>query len=117
MRLKVYNGLYLHGPCTYSELFKCMAKGSERANYNVNTRLGELRDLGVVCEIGKKVCDITKQEVIVWDVTSKYPGELIRKPTKKQKVASIVKDLETLKGFISFYGSSVNEIIKKVKDL
>lgn len=78
-RMEIYNALYACGPMTSNELFREMARVSERVNYNIVTRLGELRDMGVVIELDTRPCRVTGIEVIVWQVTNKLPIELPRK--------------------------------------
>lgn len=81
-RREVYESLYENGPCTAQELFRCMARKRASANSNVVTRLGELREQGLVEELGSKVCDVTGKSVILWDVTSKLPKKLVKKPRR-----------------------------------
>ena len=49
----------------------------------LKTRLGELRDIGVVTELGTVSCPITGRRVILWDVTSKLPTNF-EKPHKEK---------------------------------
>ena len=66
-RLQVYEYLYRNGPCTARQVSEGVPGGWKR--------LGELRDLGVVAEIGQTVCGVTAKTVILWDVTSDLPKE------------------------------------------
>ena len=75
-RWQVYDILYNHGPATGNELLIHFRKkyGTLYGNSPVVTsRLGELRDCGVAQELGTKVCTITGQKVIEWDVTDSLP--------------------------------------------
>lgn len=75
-RWQVYDILYNHGPATGNELLIHFRKkyGTLYGNSPVVTsRLGELRDLGVAQELGTKICTITGQTVINWDVTDSLP--------------------------------------------
>lgn len=75
-RWQVYDILYNHGPATGNELLIHFRKkyGTLYGNSPVVTsRLGELRDMGVAQELGTKICSITKQKVIEWDVTDSLP--------------------------------------------
>lgn len=83
MRLKVYEGLFSHGPCTANELFKRMG-GKHQNAANITTRLGELREMGVATELNKKVCEVTGMTVTEWDVTSALPKSLSKPKTKRQ---------------------------------
>jgi len=72
-RFEVYVSLFEYGPCSATELFYKMNKLRNPSHSNVTTRLGELREMGVVKEIGTKICTITEKKVIEWDVTANLP--------------------------------------------
>jgi DNA-binding transcriptional regulator GbsR (MarR family) len=69
-RWEVYKALYASGPCTAGELF---SKSSGLVKGSVCARLTELREQGVVKEIGLKKCSFTGNSVILWDVTNQLP--------------------------------------------
>lgn len=98
-RLQVYELLYHYGPCTANELINRAGKKSSLINQNVVTRLGELRDMGCVKELGVRQCDVTGMKVIVWDVTGKLPGKLYKKRKKTRK--QIRKELLMILGELS----------------
>jgi len=75
-QLEVYMALYEIGASTGSELFYHMSKSRNPTHSNVTTRLGELRDMGVVKEVGQRQCSITKRDVILWEVTTNLPIKL-----------------------------------------
>lgn len=81
-RWQIYNVLWNYGPLTGGEVFQFMKKEygeSFVTNSNTVTRLGELRDMGVVSEIGEKTCSISGQNVILWDVTNQIASKLTEK--------------------------------------
>jgi hypothetical protein len=78
-RTQVYVHLYKNGPCTAQEIFKGIG-----CDTNQSGRLTEMRDLGVVEEIGERECSITGHRVILWDVTSSLPKKSAPKRTKIQ---------------------------------
>lgn len=78
-RLQVFRAVVEHGPATAGELHAHLG-GIDKAK--VNARLTELRDLGVVIELGERRCRITGCEVIVWDATGDLPRKRRRKPPK-----------------------------------
>jgi hypothetical protein len=80
-RLETYQCLYHHGPATASEVFAVLAKGNPRFNWNTRARFTELRDLGVIQEIGTRACRVTNMSSIVWEVTDRLPIA----PTKRAK--------------------------------
>lgn len=73
-RFEVYQVLFEYGPMTYSEVvlhFRSRKNFATSSTYQA--RLSELRDFGVVQELGKTQCPVTKREVILWDVTASLP--------------------------------------------
>ena len=63
MHRAVYGLVYHHGPGTSKEM-ECHTDMSGPWK-----RLSELRDMGLIYEFGERVCRITGQRAIVWDVT------------------------------------------------
>lgn len=105
-RWQTYDGLYKHGPCTGNELIKKIINEDSgyhafRTQTNILTRLGELRDMGCVKELGETTCSITKMKVILWDVTGVLPKKLTReiKETTKEKLSRAIE-------VIKFYSES-----------
>lgn len=82
-REQVYESLFIHGPCTASELFYRMQNTRNPSHSNVTTRLGELRDMGVAYEVQERICTVTGRVVIEWDVTDKLPVKFERLKSKK----------------------------------
>lgn len=63
LQRSVYKLVYDYGPGTSKEM-------EQYTNLDGPwKRLSELRELGLVCEVGERVCRITGQIAIVWDVT------------------------------------------------
>lgn len=88
-RWQVYDILFRDGALTGSELalkFKKEYGVFAPSNTNVVTRLGELRDLGVVYEVKTTICSVTGMKVILWDVTDRLPLSNIKKPKKSKCV-------------------------------
>lgn len=87
-RLQVYEALFRHGPCTSGELFARALVG--KTNLSVMTqsraRFTELRDLGVIREVGVKKCTATGRNAIVWDVTGGLPRKVAKKESKSAKL-------------------------------
>lgn len=94
-RWHVYEILYKHGPLTAGELKQKMLWSKENflKVYKSESRLTELRDMGVVQELGKKKCSLSGMTVILWDVTDKLPVKLKRdvKPSKKKMLADAIE--------------------------
>ena len=93
MRLETYQLLFDHGPMTAGELYtKARSElGNDSLRDNHQKRLPELRDMGVVKEIGTKLCAATGQNVILWDVTENLPSGLPKKVPKNVRI----RDLES----------------------
>lgn len=80
-RMQVYTVLFENGPLTGNEVFELL-----KNEYNIQfknapsivSRLGELRNMGVVKEVGKKLCSISGMTVILWDVTKNLPVKFDR---------------------------------------
>lgn len=93
-RWETYSSVYKFGPVTGGELATKMRSYEAvcpTAYRNVHSRLTELRDMGLVKELGTRECAVTKMQVILWDVTSlKIPRKLEKKKvlaTRKEMVA------------------------------
>lgn len=73
-RWEVYDIVFKRGPMTSNETFDYSSlKGVDGYRHNANARMTELRDSGVVQEIGTTICSKTGRTVILWDVTDKLP--------------------------------------------
>lgn len=82
LRFRVYEHLFHNGPCTAKEVDIAL-RDPTQASGVYQTRLSELRDLGVVREIGKKTCQYSGHSVILWDVTKSLPKAKKRQPMVK----------------------------------
>jgi hypothetical protein len=96
VRWAAYTCLFKHGPLTGAELDDTLKDSGGRGHYH--KRLPELRDRGVVAEVGKRCCRITGHEAIEWDVTDSLPSELPKKAPKPNKVelGKALAELRTL---------------------
>lgn len=88
-RLAVYQELFQRGPMTAGEL----AESINMVRNNCATRLAELRDRGVVAEVGERECTVTHKNVIVWDVTDKLPVEPTESVDMENLPIKAAKDL------------------------
>lgn len=102
----VYEGVYKFGPCTSSELYQHMSVGQNVQHSNIRARLGELRDMGAVCELNKRKCAVTDKTVLTWDVTMEMPDPSKRKLSKKDKISKLLDELR------DFYADSQDPWIK-----
>ena len=69
MRRRVYRWLYTYGPLTRNEV----ARGIEMVPNDCSTRLRELREFGLVREVGEDRCRVTGKNVTLYDVTDSMP--------------------------------------------
>jgi len=72
-RWQVYDILFRLGPLTGREVFNKIENGFTT---HTAARLTELRNLGCISEIGRRICSVTGMEVILWDVTDRLPLKL-----------------------------------------
>ncbi len=71
---EVYDVLFWHGPMTSAEAFVILNEKSPVKNITQSrARFTELRDFGVIEELGRKTCSVTKHSAIEWRVTGKMP--------------------------------------------
>lgn len=93
-RLKVYQIFYEHPQgltgAQVSEIFKSKYPSS-RHSETIRNRITELRDMGVLYEMGKTQCKLTHQSVMLFGVTNNIPTKLEKKQTLNEKVDAILK--------------------------
>lgn len=98
-RFQVYEYLYKNGPCIARQIHKDLAVfGTNVSGYM--GRLSELRDAGVVAEVGKVVDKETGHKVLLWDVTKNLPVKLEKPKRIKCKVCNGKGYSETQQGRI-----------------
>lgn len=77
-RWETYGALYEHGPVTASEL--CQKAGVT----GLWKRLSELKQFGLVMEVGQRTCAVTGMTATLWDVTDHIPAEFVRPKSRIQ---------------------------------
>jgi hypothetical protein len=104
-RWEVYRWLYHNGPATGREAILGARKQDHGPVISqTRARLTELRDMGVIEELGTVNDKVTGNEVILWDVTDKLPRPLpprVVGPTKKQlqdQIKRLVRENQRLRG-------------------
>lgn len=94
-RLQAYQCMLNVSPCTAGELEKEFNK-----NYGLRgvwKLLSQLRDMGVVKEVGERNCRITKRNVIEWDFTDNLPKNIkLSKNSKQDRKESTLNCLREL---------------------
>lgn len=94
MQLEAYDILYHHGPLTGNEVFYKSNRNSKSQRHSFPQRIGELVKKGCVTEVGTKLCEVTKRDVSLYDVTNKLPVDFIKPLTKKEKKKLTKKALD-----------------------
>ena len=94
-RLEIFKIVCHHGPITAAEAFTHAGlHGNANYRHNTNARLAEMRQMGVVKEVGTHKCRATGNNAILWAPTGDFPSAEPRsgmKPTRKQLEARIVE--------------------------
>jgi len=86
-RFQAYEALYHHGPLTAAE---CWKKCPGAQIDSIRPRMAELRDLGVIVEVGEKECSVTGMRAILWDVTEALPKKLDKKPSTTAEIKRLL---------------------------
>jgi hypothetical protein len=79
---EVYHVVFYYGPMTSAECYAKMRElwPSQYLGITVLTqsraRFTELREMGLLQEVGKRKCKVTRNTVLVWDVTNRFPVPL-----------------------------------------
>jgi len=84
LQFEVYEVLYNHGPLTQGELWSRFFPNAQR--HSIAPRFAELKDRGVVVEVGERPCQITGVNSIVWDVTDHLPTAPVEKQRGARKI-------------------------------
>lgn len=89
-RAEVLEVIAKHGPITSMEVFKIIDDAKpdhvvKVGRYN-RSRFSELRDMGVIEEVGKRKDSVTGYEVIVYDMTGRAPVALGTRTSRTTKL-------------------------------
>lgn len=83
-RNQVFKCLWEHGPMTQNETYiKLNVPNLQQSS--IMPRFAELKDLGVITDIGKRICTITGRTVLEWEVTGELPIKKSKASFKEQK--------------------------------
>jgi hypothetical protein len=89
-RLAVYRWVWDNGPCTASQIERGL--GSKDSH----KRTSELRDQGVLQEVGEDTCPVTGQQAIFWDVTGDRPRPYVNQKTERMTRKQLEAEVERL---------------------
>ena len=99
-RLEVYDIIFEHGSMTGAEVSNIhkiqFGTIGSTVSETIRNRITELRDMGVVRELGTTECPITSNTVILWDVTSNLPKNLPKRLSKNERIPLVLIDISTL---------------------
>jgi predicted transcriptional regulator len=73
LKFQIYEFLFNHGPASIRDAARHF-KG--QYSNSLSTRFSELRNVGVVREVGSTTDPVTGRRVILWDVTKNLPVKL-----------------------------------------
>jgi hypothetical protein len=76
---RIYAHLYHHGPKTSGEVYRSL-RPPHKTPSQIRARFTELRELGVLREVGERSCRITGRRCILWDVTNNLPKQKKKGP-------------------------------------
>ena len=95
-RWEAYDIASRFGPASDNELRQAaQADGchSFEALDGLGKRYSELRDMGVLCEEGTRICKVSGKRAIVWAVSGELPRKLAKRQTRAEQVAFLEKQL------------------------
>jgi len=102
---EVYAHLFTHGPLTGRELDARLARvGETRTSYH--KRLSELRDCGVLAEVGERRCQVSGELAIIWDVTDALPVQPAKRLTLREQLDAARAEIAELRAVIAAGGYS-----------
>ena len=98
-RFNVLKVLFYLGEATGGEIAAEYKKRYRSAKHSeaIRNRLSELRDFGVVKEVGTRFCSETGYSAIVWTMTGNLPVKPDKKKTLKKQIEQTEKRLAKLK--------------------
>lgn len=114
-RFEIYSAVFKYGPVTAMEVFKKL-----KLNTNQSGRFSELRDMGVIQEVGEKQCSITGRTAIIWEATDNLPKEINTKQSKKEKkdyILDVLRSLYSEKFMTTDAKNKINNLAKRIKEL
>ena len=107
-RLKVFDIFWEHPDgltgTQVSEIFKNKYPSSKHSE-TIRNRITELRNMGVIDEIGVVECDFTNRKVMKFAISNRLPVPLEKKLTLNERIDSVLES-------IALFGKTLNEVDK-----
>ena len=118
-RLKVYHILMSHPEgltgLQVSKIYKANYPSSEHSE-SIRNRITELRDMGVLDEIGNVDCKFTKRKVMKYRVNTNMPTKLVIKKSLNTNIDEIILDLKKVWDLTTTTEIDKRTIIREIKD-
>jgi len=109
-RREVYQTVYKFGPMTSGEAFSYINRNRPIGNLTQSrARFTELREMGLLKEMGTRICSVSGMTTILWDVTSRVSPITIpknKKPEEPERNEPLIKFAELvreMRGFQNAY--------------
>lgn len=107
-RLKVFDIFWEHPDgltgTQVANIFKNKHPSAEHSE-TIRNRITELRDMGVISEVGVVECEFTNRKVMKFAITNNMPVPLTKKETLNEKIDSVLES-------IAMFGKTLNEVDK-----
>jgi len=118
-RLKVYQ-IFVHNPegLTGSEVSDIYKKNypSSQHSETIRNRITELRDMGVLDEVGNVACRFTKRTVMKYKVNTNMPTKLVVKKSLNTNIDEIISDLKRVWELTTTAELDKRAIIREIKN-
>ncbi len=102
---EVWIALDRSGPSTGNELYRSMGLDRELNQQNIVTRLGELRDQGVVREVRQRVCRVTRFTATEWETVPERP-----RPKPQKQLGAKTRRIRELEAKVKEMGARIYEL-------
>jgi hypothetical protein len=118
-RLKVYQ-IFVHNPngLTGSEVSDIYKKNypSSQHSETIRNRITELRDMGVLDEVGNVPCKFTKRTVMKYKVNTNMPTKLVVKKSLNTNIDEIISDLKRVWDLTTTAELDKRAVIREIKN-
>lgn len=118
-RLKVYQ-IFVHNPngltgSQVSEIYKKNFPSSQHSE-TIRNRIIELKDMGVLDEVGNVVCQFTKRTVMKYKANTNMPTKLVAKKSLNTNINEIISDLKRVWDLTTPAELDKRAVIREIKN-
>jgi len=118
-RLKVYQ-IFVHNPkgltgSEVSDIYKQNYPSSQHSE-TIRNRITELRDMGVLDEVGNVACKFTNRTVMKYKVNTNMPTKLVVKKSLNTNIDEIISDLKRVWDLTTTAELDKRGIIREIKN-